>query len=109
LIAPAVTNGKPFVALVLSQLAYINWFLMVFNLLPAFPLDGGHTLDAIHGKLAGPLWGKRIVGGLTIVVSVLIALYAITGLPNSIFLMFLAFWMAEMNWAQLQSAGGFRR
>jgi Zn-dependent protease len=109
LIAPAVANGKPFVALVLLQLANINWFLMVFNLLPAFPLDGGHTLDAVLGKLAGPLWSQRIVGGLGIVVSVLIALYAVTSLPGSIFLLFLAFWMAEINWTQLQSAGGFRR
>ncbi len=33
-------------ALAMGTLATINFYLMIFNLLPAYPLDGGHTLDS---------------------------------------------------------------
>ena len=84
-------------------------YLLIFNLLPAYPLDGGHTLDAILGKLISPVWGQRITGALGLVVSLLLALYAITSLPISIFMLVLAFWMAELNWTMLQNVGGFGR
>ena len=40
----------------LAVLASANFFLMCFNLLPAYPLDGGLTLDAWLGALLGPTW-----------------------------------------------------
>ncbi|MBX9926990.1 MAG: site-2 protease family protein [Hyphomicrobiaceae bacterium] len=102
--APAASlAAEPRIILfVLGELAIINLFLCVFNLLPAFPLDGGHALDALLGKLAGPSLGRRIVGALGIVVAIVIALFAIQGLPGSIFLLLLAFFIAEMNWSAVQ-------
>ena len=49
-----VTNsqGPPAVAGVLWYLSYLNWTLALFNLVPAFPLDGGRMLRAA-------LWGWR--------------------------------------------------
>ena len=105
----ASSANKPIVLFVVLQLASINFFLMAFNLLPAYPLDGGHTLDAILGKLFGPVWGQRIVGILGVVIALLIAFFAIQSLPGSIFLVFLAYFLADLNWTQFQGAGGWGR
>ena len=45
--------GSPLLALPLAVLASANFYLMIFNLLPAYPLDGGHTLDAWLGAISG--------------------------------------------------------
>ena len=46
----ASLDGPPAVGAVLWYLTYLNWILAAFNLLPAFPLDGGRMLRAV-------LWG----------------------------------------------------
>ena len=101
----AMTGGKPLVAGILYQLAIINFFFMAFNLLPAYPLDGGHTLDAILVKLLGAQWGQRIVGGFGIIVALVLVFFAIRALPSSIFLLLLALFLAEVNWGVLQATG----
>jgi stage IV sporulation protein FB len=101
----AAEAQKPVVLFVLVQLATINLFLCLFNLLPAFPLDGGHALDAIVGKLFGAAWGNRVVGPLGIVVALVIGFFAIQSLPGSIFLLLLAYFLADLNWTAFQNAG----
>ena len=51
--------GGGLLAVVLSQLAYANWMLLIFNLLPAFPLDGGKVLEAWLAPVAGAIWSVR--------------------------------------------------
>ena len=102
----AAGSGNRMVGLPLAVLASANFFLMVFNLLPAYPLDGGHTLDAWLGALLGPAWSVRIVAGLGLVVAAGVAYYA---LPTNFFMLLIAFFLAQANWEALQSIGGWRR
>ncbi len=97
--------GRPMLALPIAVLASINFFLMCFNLLPAYPLDGGHTLDAWLGALLGPVWSVRIVAGLGLAVAAAVGFYA---LPTGIFLLFVALFLAQANWEALQSVRGSR-
>ena len=101
----AAGSGNRMVSLPLAVLASANFFLMVFNLLPAYPLDGGHTLDAWLGALLGPVWSVRIVAGLGLVVAAGVALFA---LPTGFFLLIVALFLAQANWQALQSVGGTR-
>jgi Zn-dependent protease len=105
LMGEAAGIGKPMLALPIAVLASINFFLMCFNLLPAYPLDGGHTLDAWLGALLGPVWSVRIVGGLGLAVAIGVAYYA---LPTGFFLLFVALFLAQANWEALQSVRGSR-
>ncbi len=95
--------GPARVALVLSS---INIQLFIFNLLPAYPLDGGHILDAWVERVAGRDWALRIVGALGLVVAAFLAYLA---LPTQFFMLLLALFIGQMNWEALQSAGGFGR
>jgi hypothetical protein len=79
---------------------------MCFNLLPAYPLDGGLTLDAWLAALLGTTWSVRIVSCLGLAVALAVAFYA---LPTGIFLLFVAFFLAQANWEALQSVGGWSK
>ena len=105
LVDDAAGIGRPMLALPLAVLASANFFLMCFNLLPAYPLDGGHTLDAWLGAILGPVWSVRIVAGLGLAVAACVALYA---LPTGIFLLFVAIFLGQANWEALRSVGGTR-
>lgn len=101
----SVMIGKHLLALPMAALSGANLYLLIFNLMPAYPLDGGHTLDAWLGAIFGNLWATRIVGALGLVVSVGIAYLAF---PSSIWMMLLAFVLFQTNWEALSSAGGLR-
>jgi Zn-dependent protease len=105
LVGDAAGIGRPMLALPLAVLASANFFLMCFNLLPAYPLDGGHTLDAWLSAILGPTRSVRIVAGLGLLVAVGLALYA---LPTGIFMLFVALFLGQANWEAMQSVGGTR-
>jgi stage IV sporulation protein FB len=102
----ALGGGLWMLADPLGTLAWINLILLIFNLLPAYPLDGGFTLEAWLDRILGPAWSVRIVASLGLAVAAYLAWRA---LPTGFFLLFIAFYLAMWNWQRLQSVGGWGR
>ena len=98
--------GNSMVALPLAVLSYSNFLLMCFNLLPAYPLDGGHTLDAWLSAVVGSQWATRVVATLGLIVAAGLAYFAF---PSAIFLMLIALFIGMANWQALQSLGRWQR
>lgn len=96
--------GKPMLGIALATLSTINLWLLLFNLLPSYPLDGGHTLDAWLGPILGPVWATRIVAGLGLAITALVVWMA---LPTNFWLLFVAFALFQTNKAALDTVGGF--
>ncbi len=75
----------------LFYLALLNLILGVFNLLPAFPLDGGRIVRAALSARMGPVRGTRAAAGLG---KVFAALFAVVGLVSfNPFLLLIAFFV----------------
>lgn len=55
LLTAAVGRSAPLLSAILYYLGVANLLLGVFNLIPAFPLDGGRVLRAIVWRLSGSL------------------------------------------------------
>jgi Zn-dependent protease len=70
-------------------LATGNLILMLFNLLPAFPMDGGRLLRAIISLNSNELTATRIASGVGQVVAVLMAVFGL--FSGHILLLFIAF------------------
>jgi Zn-dependent protease len=69
-----LTEQQPF----LAQLVSVNLYLLLFNLIPAFPMDGGRVLRAVLASRMGLLRGTRIAATLGQTLAVLGGLYGIT-------------------------------
>src|SRR5688572_6427990 len=102
----AALGGLWMLATPLFVLGWANGVLTVFNLLPAYPLDGGQTLDAWLGRLLGPFWSVRIVATLGLIVAVGVAVLAF---PTGIFLLLVALFLGQANLEALRSVGHWRR
>ena len=65
LAAAAVVPMPEPVGAVVAWLAYINLIVLVFNLLPALPLDGGRILHAALWRARSSLgWATRVAAGI---------------------------------------------
>ncbi|HEV3345365.1 MAG TPA: M50 family metallopeptidase [Pirellulales bacterium] len=62
--AAGLGNANGDAARFLLSIAVINGVLLVFNLLPIYPLDGGRILQAVLWFIIGRAWSLRIVGAL---------------------------------------------
>ena len=63
---------------VLAQLALANITLFVFNLLPAFPLDGGRILRAVLSHFHGHLRGTQLAAAIGKVAAALLGILALS-------------------------------
>lgn len=102
----AASNDKTMLYMALANLSTTNLWLGIFNLLPAYPLDGGRTLDAWLGKPLGASLSVKIVASLGLAIA---AYVGITSLPGNFWGMLLAFFLFQANWLALQSVGGWKR
>lgn len=73
----AMTQAGPSTETLLQWLLAANVSLFVFNLLPAFPMDGGRVLRAILAMFMGFSRGTRVAAGVGQVVALLLGLFAI--------------------------------
>jgi Zn-dependent protease len=54
------TSGlSPDASLFFEELPYINWLLLIFNLIPIYPLDGGQILRDLLWFVVGPIQSLR--------------------------------------------------
>jgi hypothetical protein len=88
---------------VAAWLGYINLALLVFNLIPALPLDGGRVLRAALWKSKGDLgWATRVGTDVGRLFS-----YLFIGLGVAMFIFqgsFSGAWLAFIGWFLLQAA-----
>src|SRR5262249_55802475 len=60
------------VGMFLLLLGMSNMILILFNMLPAFPMDGGRVFRALLSLPLGQLWATRIAAGVGLVISLLL-------------------------------------
>jgi Zn-dependent protease/CBS domain-containing protein len=93
---------------VAAWLGYINLALLVFNLIPALPLDGGRVLRAALWRSRGDLaWATQVASGIGqglgyLFIALGIAMFIFQG-------SFSGAWLAFIGWFLLQAAGAEAR
>lgn len=88
-----------------GHLAYLNWWMLLFNLAPSHPLDGGRALAHLASRWLGYDRAMRLVAmtGLLVVVWLVWQ-----GLQGSYFAFVLAFFLFQANSQALETHSGPR-
>jgi stage IV sporulation protein FB len=84
----------------LDRLAAVNLFLVVFNLIPAFPMDGGRVLRAILASRLGYVRATEIAASIGQVVAFGLGFLGLFGNPLLIFIAIFVY-LAASSEAQL--------
>ncbi|QCN98274.1 CBS domain-containing protein (plasmid) [Azospirillum argentinense] len=71
---------------VLSRLAVVNLFLALFNLIPAFPMDGGRVLRAVLASRMGYVRGTQVAASIGQAVAIGLGLLGLFGNPMLLFI-----------------------
>jgi Zn-dependent protease len=96
---PAIADS-PWLLHAASTLARVNLAMLIFNLLPAFPLDGGRIYRDLLASLTSRASAAKIIAGLGVIVG---AWSALIGLRIDVVLLLIGAEIAILNWAILKS------
>ena len=99
-----LSPSRPFLSLLMN----VNVYLLLFNLIPAFPMDGGRVLRALLASRMGMVRGTRVAATLGQVLAAVGGLYAITmGHPLAVLVAFFVFLgaSAEAQAVETRAAG----
>ena len=80
-------------------LAFVNLAMFLFNLLPAFPLDGGRIVDQVLSRFLQPKPGIRISSLLGIAIGAAVAYF---GYGFSLFLALIGVFIVVINLGRLR-------
>ena len=106
LLSVEAVGDSDFAYAILSGLAYANWFMFWFNLLPAYPLDGGKVLEAILRIDVAHATAQAIVAGF----SLLTILYLIRHYASSpIWLGVMALFILMATYQEVRNTPLWRR
>ena len=100
----SLSPDQPFLALLMR----VNVYLLLFNLIPAFPMDGGRVLRALLASRLGLVRGTRVAATLGQILATLGGLYGLTsGNPILILVAFFVFLgaSAEATAVEARAAG----
>ncbi len=95
----------------LAELMWLNVLLLVFNLIPAFPMDGGRVLRALLAFKLGITRATRIAARVGQGLAVAAAIWGIVGTPPDIWLVLIAIFVffgagAELTMVERRSLEG---
>lgn len=96
-------SGPDVVTEFVGQLFFANVFLCLFNLLPAFPMDGGRVLRSLLSMGLGNLRATRIAVNVGMVMAALIGIVG-TYYLHSPFMLVIALFVFVAGQAELQAA-----
>jgi Zn-dependent protease len=108
LAAAAPTDGPQEVDGVVAWLGFVNLSLLVFNLIPAVPLDGGRILHAILWHVRGDFgWATRVASTIGrgfgfVLIGLGVAMFVFQG-------SFSGAWLVFLGWFLLAAAGAEAR
>jgi Zn-dependent protease len=104
---PALHNLSPDLLRLVYNIWRINLGLLIFNLLPVFPLDGGQIVRALLWFKLGPIRSLKIAGMLGVIGSILLgglALFLGGVSGGSLWLVLIAFFLLSQAMAAIQRA-----